>query len=156
MSVTPDSRVDGSRWRRGAAGLFVIFRGAIMGRDKSGRIDGARAFDSASYAARPLFTHAAPLTAARSLECALRIMDSAEAAALSGGAGGDGAPGSYYDARWLNVHTYDGKLASRARKLMLTPSRHFDHLAVNTSYSAVLVPLNVNVDGEYAYIHILS
>ncbi|KAH9641750.1 hypothetical protein HF086_003876 [Spodoptera exigua] len=74
-------------------------------------------------------------------------MDSAEAAALSAGNGGsDGAPGSYYDARWLNVHADDGTLAARARRLALTPSRHFDHIAVNTSYSAVLMPPYINTD----------
>lgn len=78
-----------------------------------------------------------------------RIMDSAEAAALSAGSGNDGAPGSYYDARWLNVHADDGTLAARARRLMLIPSRHFDHIAVNTSYSAVLMPPYINTEGLY-------
>lgn len=75
-------------------------------------------------------------------------MDSAEAAALSSSGGSDGSPGSYYDARWLNVHSDDGTLAARARRLMLAPSRHFDHIAVNTSYSAVLMPPFIDVDGE--------
>ncbi|KAI5644944.1 von willebrand factor type A domain-containing protein [Phthorimaea operculella] len=74
-----------------------------------------------------------------------RIMDSAENAALSAG-GSDGTPGSYYDARWLNVHADDGSLAARARRLALTPMRHFDHIAVNTSYSAVLMPPYINVE----------
>lgn len=75
-------------------------------------------------------------------------MDSAEAAALSASTGSnDGAPGSYYDARWLNVHADDGTLAARARRLHLAPSRHFDHIAVNTSYSAVLMPPYINVEG---------
>ncbi|CAG9135650.1 unnamed protein product [Plutella xylostella] len=73
-------------------------------------------------------------------------MDSAEAAALSSSGGSDGSPGSYYDARWLNVHSDDGTLAARARRLMLAPSRHFDHIAVNTSYSAVLMPPFIDVD----------
>ncbi|KAL4716978.1 hypothetical protein ACJJTC_012789 [Scirpophaga incertulas] len=74
-------------------------------------------------------------------------MDSAEAAALSAGTGaGDGSPGSYYDARWLNVHADDGTLAARARRLLLAPSRHFDHIAVNTSYSAVLMPPYIDVE----------
>jgi hypothetical protein len=75
-------------------------------------------------------------------------MDSAEAAALSAG-GGDGSPGSYYDARWLNVHADDGTLAARARRLLLAPSRHFDHIAVNTSYSAVLMPPYIDTDGKF-------
>ncbi|CAH2102286.1 unnamed protein product [Euphydryas editha] len=77
-------------------------------------------------------------------------MDSAEAAALSAGSSStDGSPGSYYDARWLNVHADDGTLAARARRLLLSPSRHFDHIAVNTSYSAVLMPPYINTeDGE--------
>ncbi|XP_026319416.1 voltage-dependent calcium channel subunit alpha-2/delta-3 [Hyposmocoma kahamanoa] len=79
------------------------------------------------------------------INAVMRIMDSAEAAALSA-SGSDGSPGSYYDARWLNVHTDDGTLAARARRLILTPSRHFDHIAVNTSYSAVLMPPYINVE----------
>lgn len=79
-----------------------------------------------------------------------RIMDSAEAAALSaaGSGGSDGSPGSYYDARWLNVHADDGTLAAKARRLQLTPSRHFDHIGVNTSYSAVLMPPYINTEGS--------
>lgn len=75
-------------------------------------------------------------------------MDSAEAAALSSNGGSDGTPGSYYDARWLNVHADDGTLAAKARRLQLTPSRHFDHIAVNTSYSAVLMPPYINTEGK--------
>ncbi|XP_023946898.1 voltage-dependent calcium channel subunit alpha-2/delta-4 isoform X1 [Bicyclus anynana] len=84
------------------------------------------------------------------INAVMRIMDSAEAAALSAGSSSiDGSPGSYYDARWLNVHADDGTLSSRARRLLLSPSRHFDHIAVNTSYSAVLMPPKVNTeDGE--------
>ncbi|XP_052757555.1 voltage-dependent calcium channel subunit alpha-2/delta-4 isoform X3 [Galleria mellonella] len=80
------------------------------------------------------------------INAVMRIMDSAEAAALSASGSGDGAPGSYYDARWLNVHADDGTLAARARRLLLSPSRHFDHIAVNTSYSAVLMPPYINTE----------
>lgn len=76
-------------------------------------------------------------------------MDSAEAAALSAGSNSDVPPGAYYDARWLNVHADDGTLAARARRLLLSPSRHFDHIAVNTSYSAVLMPPYINTDGMF-------
>ncbi|KAL0901338.1 hypothetical protein ABMA27_006618 [Loxostege sticticalis] len=83
------------------------------------------------------------------INAVMRIMDSAEAAALSAGSGSDGAPGTYYDARWLNVHADDGTLAARARRLLLSPSRHFDHIAVNASYSAVLMPPYIDTeDGE--------
>ncbi|CAG9581618.1 unnamed protein product, partial [Danaus chrysippus] len=80
------------------------------------------------------------------MNAVMRIMDSAEAAALSAGSTTDGSPGSYYDARWLNVHADDGTLAARARRLLLSPSRHFDHIAVNTSYSAVLMPPYINTE----------
>lgn len=81
-------------------------------------------------------------------------MDSAEAAALSAGSSStDGSPGSYYDARWLNVHADDGTLAARARRLLLSPSRHFDHIAVNTSYSAVLMPPYINTEGKHKEIN---
>ncbi|CAH0727477.1 unnamed protein product, partial [Brenthis ino] len=80
------------------------------------------------------------------INAVMRIMDSAEAAALSAGSNSDMSPGAYYDARWLNVHADDGTLAARARRLLLSPSRHFDHIAVNTSYSAVLMPPYINTD----------
>ncbi|KAM3967735.1 LOW QUALITY PROTEIN: voltage-dependent calcium channel subunit stolid [Aphomia sociella] len=80
------------------------------------------------------------------INAVMRIMDSAEAAALSASGSSDGTPGSYYDARWLNVHADDGTLAARARRLLLSPSRHFDHIAVNTSYSAVLMPPFINTE----------
>ncbi|XP_072936977.1 voltage-dependent calcium channel subunit alpha-2/delta-3 [Epargyreus clarus] len=83
------------------------------------------------------------------INAVMRIMDSAEAAALSaGGSSSDGSPGTYYDARWLNVHADDGTLAARARRLLLSPSRHFDHIAVNTSYSAVLMPPYISTEDE--------
>ncbi|CAG4977907.1 unnamed protein product [Parnassius apollo] len=81
------------------------------------------------------------------MNAVMRIMDSAEAAALSPGSStSDGRPGSYYDARWLNVHTDDGTLAARARRLVLSPSRHFDQIAINTTYSAVLMPPYINTE----------
>ncbi|CAH2050688.1 unnamed protein product, partial [Iphiclides podalirius] len=80
------------------------------------------------------------------INAVMRIMDSAEAAALSPASSAlDGSPGSYFDARWLNVHADDGTLAARARRLVLTPSRHFDHIAVNTTYSAVLMPPYIDI-----------
>ncbi|XP_004930281.2 voltage-dependent calcium channel subunit alpha-2/delta-3 isoform X2 [Bombyx mori] len=80
------------------------------------------------------------------INAVMRIMDSAEAAALSSSSGSEGTPGTYYDARWLNVHADDGTLAAKARRLLLAPSRHFDHIAVNTSYSAVLMPPYISVE----------
>ncbi|KAG6450510.1 hypothetical protein O3G_MSEX006621 [Manduca sexta] len=69
-------------------------------------------------------------------------MDSAEAAALTAGSGAsDGAPGSYYDARWLNVHADDGTLAARARRLLLAPNSEVQN---QIAWSEHLDPLFVN------------
>lgn len=66
-------------------------------------------------------------------------MESAEQAALSAPREGNASP-KYYASHRLNLFTEDGKVASGAREMSLTPNRHFDHLAVNASLSAVLLP----------------
>lgn len=73
-------------------------------------------------------------------------MDSAEQAAL---AGAPSTGSGYYDARRLNVFGPDGRPAEGSRKLLLTPSRHFDQLSVNTSHSAVLMPPFLDEEGIY-------
>lgn len=73
-------------------------------------------------------------------------MDSAEQAALSGAARGEA---SYLDARRLNVFAQDGRLAEGSKRLQLSPSRHFDHLSVNTTKSAILMPPFVDEFGEF-------
>lgn len=73
------------------------------------------------------------------MNAVMRLMESAEHAAVSAPREGNASP-KYYASHRLNLFTEDGKVASGAREMSLTPNRHFDHLAVNTSLSAVLLP----------------
>nr|CAD7199593.1 unnamed protein product [Timema douglasi] len=72
----------------------------------------------------------------------IRIMDSAEQIAMSH----KFEPSisiKYCNARRINVYGSDGRLADGSREVTLTPNRHFDQLAVNTSLSSVLMPADV-------------
>lgn len=74
-------------------------------------------------------------------------MESAEQAAVSASRDAESTP-KYYDSHRLNVFTKDKKAAPGTREMILTPSRHFDHLAVNVSMSAVLFPPGVKDTGR--------
>ncbi|XP_067002670.2 voltage-dependent calcium channel subunit alpha-2/delta-3 [Anabrus simplex] len=77
------------------------------------------------------------------MNAVMRIMDSAEQAALSH----KFEPGlsfKYLNSRKLNEYAPDGRLLDGYQELALTPNSHFDQLAVNTSMSSVLMPANVN------------
>ena len=78
-------------------------------------------------------------------------MDSAEQAALTPQSD-NGQGVKYYNAQKLNVFGADGKPADGTRELMLHPNAHFEHLAVNTSISTVLVPANIDESGNWAVI----
>nr|CAD7262603.1 unnamed protein product [Timema shepardi] len=76
------------------------------------------------------------------MNAVLRIMDSAEQIAMSH----KFEPSisiKYCNARRINVYGSDGRLADGSREVTLTPNRHFDQLAVNTSLSSVLMPADV-------------
>ncbi|XP_044741537.1 voltage-dependent calcium channel subunit alpha-2/delta-3 [Chrysoperla carnea] len=87
------------------------------------------------------------------MSAVMRIMDSAEQAALSPKPGtvvsaADGASSSSNgggNMRYYNAHKLaaDGRLSNGGREVILTPNRHFDHLPVNTSISSVLMPTPV-------------
>lgn len=73
-------------------------------------------------------------------------MESAEQAAVSVPKEGNVSP-KYYASHRLNNFVTDGK--SGAQEMFLTVNRHFDHLAVNVSLSAVLLPSGVKDSGKY-------
>ncbi|XP_066248277.1 voltage-dependent calcium channel subunit alpha-2/delta-3 [Euwallacea similis] len=73
----------------------------------------------------------------------LRIMDSAEQAALAWRSDNAVLPPRYYNAERLNAFAPDGRPADGTRELVLTPNPHFDHLPVNVSFSTVLTPSRV-------------
>ncbi|XP_023705860.1 voltage-dependent calcium channel subunit alpha-2/delta-3 isoform X6 [Cryptotermes secundus] len=76
------------------------------------------------------------------MNAVMRIMDSAEQAALSHKLDA-GTAVRYYNARRLNEFGPDGRLQDGSKEMSLTQNRHFDQLAVNTSLSSVLLPPEV-------------
>ncbi|XP_046753352.1 voltage-dependent calcium channel subunit alpha-2/delta-4 isoform X1 [Diprion similis] len=76
------------------------------------------------------------------MNAVMRIMESAEQAAVSAPRDVESPP-KYYSSHRLNLFTKDKKIAPGAQEMILTPSRHFDHLPVNVSLSAVLLPFGV-------------
>jgi hypothetical protein len=74
-------------------------------------------------------------------------MDSAEQAALSHKLD-VGTSVRYYNARRLNEFGPDGRLQDGSKEMNLAQNGHFDHLAVNTSLSSVLLPAGVRDSGD--------
>ncbi|XP_058819212.1 voltage-dependent calcium channel subunit alpha-2/delta-4 isoform X1 [Topomyia yanbarensis] len=84
------------------------------------------------------------------MNAVMRIMDSAEQAALSESDPESGATkghgGAFYDARRINEYQSDGRLADGSRQMLLRHMRRFEGYPVNISLSSVLVPGGVNID----------
>lgn len=74
-----------------------------------------------------------------------RLVESAEQAAVSAPRDGNVSP-KYYASHRLNNFISDEK--GPAQEVFLATNRHFDHLAVNVSLSAVLLPNGVKDNGE--------
>ncbi|XP_072758498.1 voltage-dependent calcium channel subunit stolid isoform X2 [Anoplolepis gracilipes] len=74
------------------------------------------------------------------MNAVMRLVESAEQAAVSVPKEGNVSP-KYYASHRLNNFVTDGK--GGAQEMFLTANRHFDHLAVNVSLSAVLLPSGV-------------
>ncbi|XP_062707159.1 voltage-dependent calcium channel subunit alpha-2/delta-4 isoform X3 [Aedes albopictus] len=85
------------------------------------------------------------------MNAVMRIMDSAEQAALSesdpesGGASKSHGNG-FYDARRINEYQSDGRLAEGSRQMLLRHMRRFEGYPVNISLSAVLMANGVNLE----------
>ena len=75
-------------------------------------------------------------------------MENAEQVAESGGRESSSKVPKYYSSERINLFSDDGKLIAGAREMYLTANRHFDHVAVNLSLSAVLVPPGVKDTGN--------
>jgi len=81
-------------------------------------------------------------------------VESAEQAAVSVPKEGNVSP-KYYASHRLNNFVTDGKSSGGAQEMFLTVNRHFDHLAVNVSLSAVLLPSGVKDSGKYCNMQIV-
>lgn len=73
-------------------------------------------------------------------------MESAEQAAVSAPREGNVSP-KYYASHRLNNFVSDEK--GPVQEMFLVVNRHFDHLAVNVSLSAVLLPNGVKDNGRH-------
>ncbi|RZF45628.1 hypothetical protein LSTR_LSTR010579 [Laodelphax striatellus] len=75
------------------------------------------------------------------MNAVMRIMDSAEQAALSQKA--EGGSARYFNSRKINQYVEDGQ-SENGQDVFLVTNRHFDHQAVNTSFSTVLLPQSLS------------
>jgi len=76
-----------------------------------------------------------------------RLVESAEQAAVSAPREGNVSP-KYYASHRLNNVVSDDKGSTGMQEMFLAMNRHFDHLAVNVTLSAVLLPSGVKDNGE--------
>lgn len=76
-----------------------------------------------------------------------RLVESAEQAAVSAPRDGNVVP-KYYPSQRFDVAS-DGKMSGTGQEPLLSTNRHFDHLAVNITFSAVLLPAGVKEIGKY-------
>ncbi|KAK9297490.1 hypothetical protein QLX08_008887 [Tetragonisca angustula] len=84
------------------------------------------------------------------MNAVMRLVESAEQAAVSAPRDGSVAP-KYHASQRFDVSSVDGKISGAGQEGFLSSNRHFDHLAVNTTFSAVLLPAGVReVDREVA------
>lgn len=74
-------------------------------------------------------------------------MESAEQAAVSAPRDGNVSPKYYASQRFDTTFVGDGKTWT-GQETFLSSNRHFDHLAVNTSLSTVLLPAGVKDIGK--------
>ncbi|XP_063702857.1 voltage-dependent calcium channel subunit alpha-2/delta-3 [Culicoides brevitarsis] len=82
------------------------------------------------------------------MNAVMRIMDSAEQAALSESdpdAQSQKSSNGYYDSRTINEYKSDGSLSDGSRQLILTHLRRFEGLPVNVTYSSLLVPEGIEL-----------
>lgn len=77
-----------------------------------------------------------------------RLVESAEQAAVSAPRDGNVSP-KYYSSQRLDSFSGDGKSSTTGQENFLFSSRHFDHLAVNLTFSTVLMPAGSKDDCNY-------
>ncbi|XP_035730940.1 voltage-dependent calcium channel subunit alpha-2/delta-3-like isoform X1 [Vespa mandarinia] len=76
------------------------------------------------------------------MNAVMRLMESAEQAAVSAPRDGNVSP-KYHSSHRSNLFMGDGKGSSDSREVYLSMNRHFDRLAVNVSLSSVLMPAGI-------------
>ncbi|KZC05430.1 Voltage-dependent calcium channel subunit alpha-2/delta-4 [Dufourea novaeangliae] len=79
------------------------------------------------------------------MNAVMRLVESAEQAAVSEPRDGNASP-KYYSSQRFDGFPGDGKLAIAGQENLLSSNRHFDHLAVNVTLSTVLLPAGVKDD----------
>lgn len=78
-------------------------------------------------------------------------MDSAEQAALSESdpeAQNQKSSSGYYDSRYINEYKSDGTLTDGSKQLILKHMRRFEGLPVNVTFSSLLVPGGIDINGK--------
>ncbi|XP_059617030.1 voltage-dependent calcium channel subunit alpha-2/delta-3 isoform X2 [Phlebotomus argentipes] len=88
------------------------------------------------------------------MNAVMRIMDSAEQAALSSETDQEpqaqtqihNAANGFYDSRHLNEYASNGRLVEGAKEMLLRPMRRFERLPVNLTLSSILVPPGIDVN----------
>ncbi|XP_076670724.1 voltage-dependent calcium channel subunit stolid isoform X2 [Andrena cerasifolii] len=84
------------------------------------------------------------------MNAVMRLVESAEQAAVSAPRDGNMSP-KYYASQRLDSFSVDGKTSTTGQDNLLSSNRHFDHLAVNLTLSTVLLPAGVkDADREVA------
>ncbi|XP_017760410.1 PREDICTED: voltage-dependent calcium channel subunit alpha-2/delta-3 isoform X1 [Eufriesea mexicana] len=84
------------------------------------------------------------------MNAVMKLVESAEQAAVSAPREGNVAP-KYYASQHFDTSSGDGKTFATGQETFLSSNRHFDHLAVNITLSAVLLPAGVkDIDPEVA------
>ncbi|XP_016908841.1 voltage-dependent calcium channel subunit alpha-2/delta-3 isoform X4 [Apis cerana] len=84
------------------------------------------------------------------MNAVMRLVESAEQAAVSAPRDGNVAP-KYYASQRFDSSSGEGKASITVQETFLSSNRHFDHLAVNVTLSTVLLPDGVKqIDREVA------
>ncbi|XP_078047218.1 voltage-dependent calcium channel subunit stolid isoform X3 [Augochlora pura] len=78
------------------------------------------------------------------MNAVMRLVESAEQAAVSAPRDGNVSP-KYYSSQRTDTYSADGKSSTNGQDFLLS-SRHFDHLPVNLTLSTVLLPSGVQDD----------
>ncbi|XP_058802491.1 voltage-dependent calcium channel subunit alpha-2/delta-3 isoform X2 [Phymastichus coffea] len=86
------------------------------------------------------------------INAVMKLMEYAEEASKAAASpSSTSQPPKYYASKHINLFSDDGKLQPGSREMYLTGNRHFDHIAVNLSLSAVLMPPGVkDTDADVA------
>nr|XP_031849146.1 voltage-dependent calcium channel subunit alpha-2/delta-3 isoform X2 [Nomia melanderi] len=79
------------------------------------------------------------------MNAVMRLVESAEQAAVSAPRDGNVSP-KYYSSQRFDTFSGDGKSSATGQENFLFSSRHFDHLPINLTFSTVLMPAGIKDD----------